>query len=1555
MESLNLNQCCNELLDMGKRNRLLYFSEGGACLELFSSLSQEKLFEKFKSGKVFSPFPLDSLQKKLGIANEEFNSSKESRKRLFLEAKSLCSKPGAPEKTLLLLPKKAGLFSALRRIQQSASLSLEERGLNTLYLSLGMLNWKEDPSSEERVRSPLFLLPVTLKKEASDNSFSLFLNEADSVQFNSTLFYKLSVDFGVKMEEFREESDTYRGYLEKFKAAISGFSDWRLEESDYLGLFAFSKLDMYRDLSDHAERVLANPIVQALFDPKGEIQEPEGDGKEVSLHNVVDADSSQMEAIKAAKLGRSFLLQGPPGTGKSQTITNIIAEALYDGKKVLFVSEKKAALDVVYRKLQEARLDDFCLPLHGNKASKKEVLSEISRVLNMDPSSLTEEAKEKLDRLKEEKDYLDAYASSSGAICKALREPIYRVLGKACLTREVPSPSFRFEKIEKKGEAFLKKALENLSLIQGEAKRLGRDFSAHPYYGLLGEEFTYEGKLSFENDLEAFFKEKGKMEGKAAALSELGFDVWCLSKRRKAYSQASKAASLPFYDSDLFASGEASFFALQIQKIHAKEEEIKQAEEALLLLGKEEALSFPSSELSLKFKREYSSPFRAMKSSYRTDMRKLKELSREKKLSYSSALAFLEAMELLRERKEERGALFEELNSHLVEAKVREEGDLGRLSSSLEILSSLTKDFPFYQTAPSFNGFSDWKKKVLDLNLDEADFASVSPLLSSFDPKKFDFESASWSQVCAKAEKMKESPESYGGQIKLNRALKEAEQKGYLPFVELYLSSDLPLDSLLLAFQKCFYQQWSYHLIERDPVLKESSRRKNEQMVEAFQKDDRLSFLVSQTQIREKCCQEIPVSHSKHGGLVNAFNQEANKKRNIPSIRSLMKKYGSLIQAVKPCFMMSPLTVSTYLDEGFSFDLVVFDEASQIFPWDAIGALYRCHQAIIVGDAMQMPPTSFFLADLDKEEDSPEGGNDVSSFESILEFAGALPRYSLKWHYRSKSEDLISFSNSHYYNGDLVFFPSAKRKQEGFGVDFHFVENGVYDRRRRINEEEAKKVVDLICEDVREYPEDTLGVVCMNLVQQEAIQSLLEERIPQDPRLLSYCSAHPQDGIFVKNLETVQGDERDRIILSIGYGKDAEGRFCHNFGPLIKEGGERRLNVAITRAKRNVQVVSSIRFSDLKEESLNSLGAKHLKEYLRFAELGQEGAKTQKEERASSSPLEESVAQALEELGDSFQRGVGCSLYRVDLGVKDKRGEDFVLAIECDGESYHSSSSVRDRERLRPQVLKDQGWSFYRVWSTDWFLFPEKEKKLLREKIEEASTLAKESVDRQESESPTFESKAKREEIRLEDSFKKYRFAYSSPNNQKIASSDVFSLYQAISVEARKIVQLEQPILEEGLLLELAYVSGRSKITAPIREAFSLFYREYGRFEMEKRRDGDSYYYCYPDCKSFSLRIGDKRGLANIPGIEIENGLLRIVSLEGSLLGEDLIRDFCLLLGYKKISPTMSSILRGHLAVLRKQGLLVAEEEGYLSLPEGKEYEDLAKKGTVALPSRIVK
>lgn len=1552
MESLNLTKCCNELLDMGKRNRLLYFSEGGASLQVYSALSQEKLFEKFKSGKVFSPFPLDSLQRKLGITNEAFNSDKEARGRLLAEAKSLCLKPGAPEKTLLLFPKKAGLFPALRRILQNASLSLEERGINTLYLALGMLNWKEDPSSEERVRSPLFLLPVTLKKEASDNSFSLFLNEADSIQFNSTLFYKLSVDFGVKMDEFDEANDTYQGYLDKFAEAISGFADWHLEECAYLGLFAFSKLDMYRDLSDHAEKVLGNPIVQTLFDPSQEKEKAQPEKEEALLHNVVDADSSQVEAIKAAKAGTSFLLQGPPGTGKSQTITNIIAEALYDGKKVLFVSEKKAALDVVYRKLQDARLDDFCLPLHGSKAGKKEVLSEISRVLNMDPSSVTEEAKEKLDRLKEEKDYLDAYASSSGALCKPLRAPVYQILGKASLCRDVPSPAFRFEKIEKKGEPFLKKALENLSFIQGEAKRLGKDFSTHPYYGLRGEEFTYEGKLSFEKALGAFWEDEGRLQEKSAALSKMGFDVSSLAKRRVVYSQAKEVASIPFYDPSLFLEGEASALSSKIEEIREKEGEIKEAEDALLLLGEEEALSFPSAELYPKFKGEYSSPFRGFKSSYRKDRKRLKEISREKKLSYDSALSFLEAMELVRERKEERERLLSELNSLLKERKVQNEGNLENLAASLGVVSSLPGDFPFFKNAPSCEEFPAWANQIKGLNLQEADFSSASSLSSFFDPEKFDFESSSWQDVVAKAEKMKESPESYGGQIKLNRAFSEARQKGYLPFVELYLSSDLPLDSLSLAFQKCFYQQWAYRLIDLDPVLKESSRGKNEQMVESFQKDDRLSFLVSQSQIREKCCQGIPVSFSRHGGLVNSFNQEANKKRNIPSIRSLMKKYGSLIQAVKPCFMMSPLTVSTYLDEDFHFDLVVFDEASQIFPWDAIGALYRSSQAIIVGDAMQMPPTSFFLADLDKEEEeAPEGGNDVSSFESILDFAGALPRFCLKWHYRSKSEDLISFSNSHYYNGDLVFFPSSRKKEKGFGVDFYYVENGVYDRKRRINEEEAKRVVDLICEDARKYPSDSLGVVCMNLPQQEAIQSMLEERIAEDPCLLSYCSSHAQEGIFVKNLETVQGDERDRIILSIGYGKDKEGRFYHNFGPLNKEGGERRLNVAITRAKYNVQVVSSLRFSDLKEESTNSLGAKCLKEYLRFAELGQEGGTEKKAEGAeSSSPLEESVAKQLQELGYPYQRGVGCSLYRVDLGVKGKDGGRFVLAVECDGDSYHSSSSTRDRDRLRPQVLKDQGWSFYRIWSPDWFLFPEKEKKLLQEKIEEARRGAKEEGEAEEV--PSFESQKPREEVRLEDAFKKYHFAYSSPSNQKIASSDVLSLYQVVSLEARKILQQEQPIREEGLLLELAYATGRSKITPPIREAFSLFYREYGRFEMEKHRDGDSFYYCYPDCKSFSLRIGDRRGLSNIPGIEIENGLLRIVGLEGSLLREDLIRDFCLLLGYKKISASMSSILSGHVAVLEKQGLLQKGEEGYLSLPEGKEYEDVAKKGT--LPQEFV-
>lgn len=389
---------------------------------------------------------------------------------------------------------------------------------------------------------------------------------------------------------------------------------------------------------------------------------------------------------------------------------------------------------------------------------------------------------------------------------------------------------------------------------------------------------------------------------------------------------------------------------------------------------------------------------------------------------------------------------------------------------------------------------------------------------------------------------------------------------------------------------------------------------------------------------------------------------------------------------------MSPLSVSTFLGPDMKFDVVIIDEASQIFPQDAIGAIYRGRQLIVVGDSMQMPPSNFFNSIVDIESDDEE--DDVTDFESILDLCSAsFPQRRLKWHYRSRFEQLIAFSNKNFYDNELVTFPSAKRAGVGAGVDYVYVD-GTFDRKTKTNRAEAEKIVDMVFESFEEHPERSLGVVAFSISQQNLIDRLISKRRQQDPSKESFFGSDRAEPFFVKNLETVQGDERDTVIFSVAYAKDAQGRLLLNFGPINRAGGERRLNVAVTRAKYNVRLVSSMHYTDIDLSRTQSVGARLLREYLDLAENGEialERAVTVAAEDSFDSEFETEVCEFLRSKGYSVDTQVGCSSFKIDMAVKRPDSSDYVLAIECDGAAYHSSKTARDRDRATPGYIGANG------------------------------------------------------------------------------------------------------------------------------------------------------------------------------------------------------------------------------------------------------------------------
>jgi very-short-patch-repair endonuclease len=507
------------------------------------------------------------------------------------------------------------------------------------------------------------------------------------------------------------------------------------------------------------------------------------------------------------------------------------------------------------------------------------------------------------------------------------------------------------------------------------------------------------------------------------------------------------------------------------------------------------------------------------------------------------------------------------------------------------------------------------------------------------------------------------------------------------------------------ALERALLTAWLEQVLRDDQRLSNVAAGTRSSRVAEFRRMDESLLADSAYRVIEACSARLPRANFGGAGLIL---REANKKSRHLAVRTLLERTGPVVTRLKPCLMMSPLSVSQYIPPDWRFDVVIFDEASQIPPQDAINCIYRGEQLIIAGDDRQLPPTSFFELSGNDEYESDDD-IELDDFESILGLAKAsdlLDDLGLRWHYRSRHEDLITFSNHRFYDGELITYPSSRLSGTTLGVVHHLVTDGVYHRGgRKDNPREAERVAEIVAQHVRTDPSLSIGVVALSSAQAEAIEDAIDRLRREDARLDKAFRSDRLDGFFVKNLENVQGDDRDIIVLSIGYGPDSAGRMTMNFGPMNQAGGWRRLNVAITRARYRMDVVSSFASDELRVNEASSRLAV-LKAYLEYAESGPDVLAVRASDSLGEpeSPLEEAVLRTIRSWGYDAVAQVGSASYRIDIGVRDPEDPDrYVLGVECDGAMYHSSKVARDRDRLRQQVLEGLGWRLHRVWGPAWF------------------------------------------------------------------------------------------------------------------------------------------------------------------------------------------------------------------------------------------------------------
>lgn len=544
-------------------------------------------------------------------------------------------------------------------------------------------------------------------------------------------------------------------------------------------------------------------------------------------------------------------------------------------------------------------------------------------------------------------------------------------------------------------------------------------------------------------------------------------------------------------------------------------------------------------------------------------------------------------------------------------------------------------------------------------------------------------------------------------------------------------------EALQDVVRRAFLQAWVDWVFQQEQTLGRFRGQDHEALIGEFRGLDRKHWMLGAYRVISQANRRRPRGDFVvPGGEEQVLIREANKQRRHLPIRRLFAQVPNLLTRLKPCLLMSPLSVSQFLDPNqIKFDLVIFDEASQIRTEDAVGAIYRGRQLVVCGDNKQLPPTAFFEQGMSEEYDDEDVEEAFDVFDSILDECASIgmPQGWLRWHYRSRHESLIAFSNHRFYDNRLVTFPASREKDPRLGIEFRYVPDGVYDRGgRRDNPREAEVIVDLVTQHFRNHPDRSLGVVAFSLAQMNAIEDRIEQLLRENPELQRYFKEDRLEGFFVKNLENVQGDERDVIIFSVGYGKDQQGHLTMHFGPLNRSGGERRLNVVVTRAREKVILVSSIRAADFDLSATQAPGVLALHGYIDYAERGPQALQIVHPGMRGEfeSPLERDVAAVIRSLGYEVIPQVGCSGFRIDLGIVDPvQPGRFLLGVECDGASYHSAATARDRDRLRQEVLEKLGWRIYRVWSPDWIMRRDRETGRLREAIERARSALPNPVD----------------------------------------------------------------------------------------------------------------------------------------------------------------------------------------------------------------------------------
>ena len=1562
-----------KLLDFTLRNNLLSARLGRRVVP-FISFDIDRLEDHLQDGEDYHIMPCpDTKVEPLQYGMYDSQHQASNHRQLVTEL--------IQQNRLLSYMTDSELQEALKHLYRTARTSIEENGANSLFLTLGMLKWYESQKSEQPRFAPILLLPVDIIRRAGNNY--IIRKRDEETIFNITLVELLKQSFGINLDPLVNLPRDHSGIDVKrvftfIRRAIMEQRKWDVVEESMLGLFSFNKFVMWNDIHTNADRLAENPVVAALMgtpQAKADTATTEEEPPLVDARQIdrqcrpmefaipLDVDSSQMEAVVESGRGRSFILHGPPGTGKSQTITNMIANALFQGKRVLFVAEKMAALSVVQSRLEKIGIAPFCLELHSNKVTKKHFLEQMDKALNAKKINAPREYLDTSQELYEERQELIAYMEAlhhKGDNGLSLYDCISEYLNideEEMADAEVD--------LARAGAGFIGSVLSQSEQMETVLQITGQP-SVHPLAGLE----PADNKASTTEELRSLLTELLRLNklyaSQKAALNDhtpfnmrtdadvdrlsamqplfesvtnlnetilnLGNDAELRQRLSAIIGQGMKCETMrkklaSAYDDDLpdidvrlkRAQWEGIAQQWFLPRFFKKRKFLRSLCATHAVTEPELPLLFTDIEHYQQCQADYEAQRPALENVFGDDARR----------GHEQWEAMEHQMKLVQELNRQLADYFEKA-AHPTpvppQHPISTAADGSAVSNSptsyiRPLAESIGSNWPRFR--------DDVIKRVAELDGTKAAILQTHQHYLSLtvggirDKESVVATAGRWLNHLDLLRDwyhwtvLKQSLTGLGLSSVVSAIEHDSQQPG----------------PLLRSYVKAVYHRLIAQAIDSNDQLRKFNGLLFRQQIEKYKRDTRRFQELSKAELYSRLAARIPAASmaTSEGSEMNVLKRNIANGGRGNSIRNIMDNMPTLLPRLCPCMLMSPLSVAQFLDlKAEKFDLVIFDEASQMPTSEAVGAIARGKALIVVGDSKQMPPTSFFTTQQVDEEEA-----EMDDLESILDDCKTLSmhEYYLSWHYRSKHESLIAFSNTHYYGGHLLTFPSVDDQQ----VKVRLVKvEGRYDKgRTRSNPDEAHAIVDEVVRRLEansvpqsssstaRQPQRSIGIVAFSKVQQNLIEDFLNEELDKRPDLkeMALNSAEP---IFIKNLENVQGDERDVILFSVGYGPDKYGKVSMNFGPLNNAGGERRLNVAVSRARYEMIVFSTMSSGQIDLRRSNAKGVEGLKAFLEYAETGLLPIQDSRTADSENHVLANEICDAIVQMGYHVTPAVGRSRFKVDIAVSTADQPDrYILGILCDGRSYYETKTTRDREIVQPTVLQMLQWRTMRVYSIDWYENRERTLAQIRDQLKEAERAPQAPQYQEPKVAFTFSvDKMKAQRAPQAPKSCQMRMSYQEADVKRLPINK--TNYKPRHTYNRNIMQTilqtEQPVTDAYIAKRLAQALGFTGTNAKVREAVELYSQQFYREPMVNKRG-----YCIwlnenGPAAFHGYRAPSERTVGEIPDVEIANAIVEVVSEEFSLPKDMVPKLACKKLGFTSTGYRMAEVIKAVLDDLVEQG-----------------------------------